>query len=190
MTYLFVRRKSVLIVGTALLGSVVVVLDWVFKMAGLKIPFPLLPNMLKFDALGVPMLLSYFLFGFFSGMITSLVSWLSISFRDPFSGFMKFLAEFSTIVGVYLVLRARKPVDKGWKALSMFSGISVRVIVMAIANYAFLPLFTTTKIEIVVGWLPLISIFNVIQGAVSVFGGFLVYEAIVLRLPSLKVNQT
>jgi hypothetical protein len=34
--------------------------------------------------------------------------------------------------------------------------------------------------------IPLISLFNAIQGAVSVFGGFLIYEAVVLRLPSLK----
>ena len=188
MTQIYMKRKSVFIAGTALLGAVVAVLDWTFKLAGLKIPFPLLPTILKFDALGIPMLLSYFLFGFLSGTITSLVSWLSISFRDPFSGFMKFLAEFSTIAGVFLVLRARRPTGKLWKALSMASGVFVRVIVMAIANYALLPLFTTTRIEVVLAWLPAISIFNGIQGMVSVFGGFLVYEAIILRLPSLKAD--
>ncbi|HKZ93522.1 MAG TPA: ECF transporter S component [Candidatus Bathyarchaeia archaeon] len=189
MTQLYIKRKSVFIAGTALLGSMVAVLDWAFKIGGLKIPFPILP-MLRFDALGVLMLLSYFLFGFLSGTITGLVAWGSISLRDPtgFSGFMKFLAEFSTIVGVYLVLRARRPASRWWKTLSMASGVLVRVIAMAAANYLLLPVFTTARIEVVVAWLPAISIFNAIQGAVSVFGGFLLYEAVILRLPSLKVN--
>jgi len=171
------------------LGSMVAVLDWIFKIGGLKIPFPLLP-MLRFDALGVLMLLSYFLFGFLSGTITGLVAWISISLRDPtgFSGFMKFLAEFSTIIGVYLVLRARRPASGWWKTLSMVSGVLVRVIIMAAANYLFFPVFTTARVEIVLSWLPAICIFNGIQGVVSVFGGFLLYEAIILRLPSLKAN--
>jgi len=36
---------------------------------------------------------------------------------------------------------------------------------------------------------PLISIFNAIQDAVSIFGGFLLYEAVIRRLVSLKVEQ-
>jgi len=190
VSQLYVKRKSVFIAGTALLGAMVAVLDWVFKIAGLKIPFPLLP-FLKFDVLGIPMLLSFFLFGFLSGAITSMVAWLSISFRDPFSGFMKFLAEFSTIIGVYLVLRARRPTSNWWKTISMVSGILVRVIVMAVANILLLPIFmpafykTYTAVIVVI---PLISVFNAIQGAVGVFGGFLFYEAVILRLPSLKTE--
>jgi len=179
----YIKRKSVFIAGTALLGALVAVLDW----ARLKLPFPLLP-FLTFDALGIPMLLSYFLFGFLSGSITSLVAWFSIGFRDPFKGFMKFLAEFSTIVGVYLILRVHRPINKLWKTLSMISGILMRIIVMAIANYALLPIFTTSRTEIILVWLPLISMFNAVQGAISVLGGFLLYEALILRLPSLKTE--
>lgn len=187
LTQFYVKRKSVFIAGTALLGAMVAVLDWAFKLGGLKIPFPPLP-ILRFDALGVLMFLSYFLFGFLSGTIAGLVAWLSISLRDPtgFMGFMKFLAEFSTIAGAYLVLRARKPASRWWKALSMSSGISVRVIAMAAANYFLFPIFTTTNVETVILWLPLISIFNVVQGAVSVLGGFLLHEAVILRLPFLR----
>lgn len=166
------------------------VLDWTFKIGGLKILFPPLP-MLKFDALGVLMLLSYFLFGFLSGVITGLVAWLSISLRDPtgFQGFMKFLAEISTIVGVYLVLRTRRPASHWWKILSMTSGVLVRVLVMAVANYFLLPVFVANvSFELALTWLPAISVFNAIQGAVSVFGGFLVYEAVILRLPSLRAD--
>jgi len=187
VSQLFVKRRSVFVAGTALLGAIVAVLDWTFKIAGLKIPFPLFTS-LKFDALGIPMLLSYFLFGFFSGTITSIVAWLSISPRDPFSGFMKFLAEFSTILGVFIVLRAHRPSSGLWKVLAMISGIIFRVAVMDVANILLLPIFTAfyRTPEAVILIVPFISLFNVIQGAVSVFGGFLLYEAVVTRLPSLR----
>ena len=192
MSQLYIKRKSVFIAGTALLGAVVVVLDLWLKMAGLKIPFPLFTD-LKFDALGIPMLLAYFLFGFLSGAITSGIAFLGITLRSgqAFPAFMKFLAEFATIVGVYVVLRARKQsiLERKWKVLSMISGILLRVIVMDVANVLLLlPVFTTfykTPVA-VVAIVPFISLFNVIQGAVSVFGGFLLYEAVILRLPSLK----
>jgi riboflavin transporter FmnP len=185
MSVFYIRRKSVFVAGTALLGAAVAVLDLGVR---LKIPFPFLPY-LKFDVLGIPMLLSSFLFGFFSGSITSLVAWLSISTRDWFSGFMKFAAEFSTVIGVYAVLRARSPSNAWWKSLAMISGMSVRVIVMAVANIVLLPVFMPAiykTYDAVIVLIPLISLFNAIQGAVSVFGGFLIYEAVVLRLPSLK----
>ena len=185
MSFFYIRRKSVFVAGTALLGAAVAVLDLGVR---LKIPFPLLPY-LKFDALGIPMLLSSFLFGFFSGAITSLVAWLTISTRDPFSGFMKFAAEFSTVIGVYIVLRARSPRNLWRKTLAMISGVLVRVIVMAVANIMLLPVFMPAiykTYNAVIVLIPLISLFNAIQGAVSVFGGFLIYEAVVLRLPSLK----
>jgi len=181
----YVKRRSVFVAGTALLGATVVVLDLGVR---LKIPFPLLA-FLRFDVLGIPMMLSYFLFGFLSGAITSLVAWLSISSRDSFSGFMKFAAEFSTIIGVYIVLRARSPSNVRWKVFAMVSGVLMRVIVMAVANIMLLPIFMPAfykTYDAVIALIPLISLFNAIQGAVSVFGGFLLYEGVVLRLPSLK----
>lgn len=187
MSQIYSKRKSVFIAGTSLLAAAVVVLD----ASRLKIPYPPL-LFLKIDALGVPMLLSYFLFGFPSGTITSIVSWLSISTHDPlfpFSGFMKFLAEFSTIVGVYVVLRARRPTSSSWKFVSMISGVSVRVIITAIANVILLPVFMPTffkSYEAVVVLIPLISLFNAIQGAISIAGGFAVYEALIFRFSFLK----
>jgi hypothetical protein len=134
-------------------------------------------------------LLAYFLFGFPAGTITSLVAFLSISFRGPFSGFMRFLAEFATIVGVFIVLRAERPTNGRMKILAMISGIIVRVALMAVVNVlllpVFMPAFYSTYMAVVV-LLPLFSLFNAIQGFFRVFGGFLLYKAVVHRLPSLK----
>lgn len=189
MSFFYVKRKSVFIAGTALLGATVIVLDWTSKaIPGLRTPFIPPLTFLKFDVLGIPMLLAYFMFGLPSGAMSSIVAWFSISFRDPFSGFMKFLAEFSTIMGVYVVLRIRRPSSYWWKALSMISGVVVRVGVTAAANLLLLPIFTTTRMEFVLAWLHYFSLFNAIQGAISVFGGFLVYEAVASRLPALKMK--
>ena len=188
MNQLYVKRKSVVLAVTALLGAIVAVLDWTFKIAGLKIPFLPLP-FLKFDFMGMPMSRAYFLFGFPAGVVTSLVAFLSISLRSPFSGFMKFLAEFATIVGVYIVLRARKPTSDKLEIVAMISGVVVRVALMVIVNVLLLPIFMPafypTHMALII-LLPLISLFNIIQGSISVFGGFLFYEAVIRRLPPLK----
>lgn len=192
MTQFYIKRRSMFIAGTAILGAAVAVLDVTFKMSGLKLPFPLL-TFLKFDALGIPMLLSYFLFGLLSCVITSGIAFLTITLRsgDAFGAFMKFLAEFVTIAGVFIVLRTHRPTSYRWKALAMICGIMVRVVIMAVANVLLLPIFMPgfykTYMAVLV-LIPLISIFNAIQGAVSIFGGFLLYEAVIRRLPSLKVE--
>jgi len=137
---LYFKRKTVIIAGTALLGAIVFVLDWTFKMAGLKIPFPYFAA-LKFDLLGIPILVAFFLFGLYSATTVSAIAMFSIGMRDPFSGFMKFAAEFATILGVYLVLRAKRPASRSWKLASIGSGIFTRVIVTSVANVLFLPNF-------------------------------------------------
>lgn len=192
MSQLYVPRKNVVLAGTALLGALSFVLDWTFKIAGMKIPFPFPPlTSLRFDLLGIPLLLAYLLFGLPAGTVTSLVAFISISFRSPSGGFMKFLAEFATIVGVYIFLRARKPTSDRLKILAMISGVIVRVIVMNAANVLLLPIFYPafyqTHMAVIV-LLHLISLFNIIQGSISIFGGFLLYEAVIRRLPSLSIE--
>lgn len=188
LSQLYVKRKSVVIAGTALLGAIVLVLDWAFKISGSKIPFPFPPlTYLRFDFMGIPILLAYLLYGLPAGVVTSLVALLSISSRDPFKGFMKFLAEFATVIGVYVVLRKRKPSSDRLVLLAVVSGIILRVAVMNVATVLLLPIvgYYPTHFAVIV-LLPLFSLFNIVQGGISAFGGFLIYEAVIRRLPSLK----
>jgi riboflavin transporter FmnP len=181
---MYFNRKSVVVSGTALLGALVFALDWIFKMAGLKIPFPYL-QVLRFDLLGIPILIALFLFGFYSATTVSVVLMFSIGLRDPFSGVMRFIAEFATILGVYLVLRSRRPTSNFWKITSMGSGILSRVAVTSVANVLFLPVFLSvyySSYSAVVVLVPAMALFNVLQGAISIFGGFLLYEAITTRI--------
>ena len=137
------------------------------------------------------MVLAFFPFGLPAAVVTSLVTFLSVSFRDPtfFKGFMKFLAEFAKIFGVYVVRRTRKPTSDKLKILTIISGIIVRVALMGIGVVSLLPIvgYYPTHIAVIV-LLPLFSLFNIIQGSISIFGGFLLYEAVIRRLPSLKIG--
>jgi riboflavin transporter FmnP len=195
MSRLYTERKSVFIAGTTLLGATVVVLDWLSKIFSLKVPFPLL-IVLKFDVIGIPAVMAYLLFGPLSGVIACLVAFLSISFRNPFSGFMKGLAELATVIGAFLILRVKSPpvLHKRKKIFAGISSVALRVVMMAVANVLLLPVFLSNfyTTETVIALLPAFSLFNAIQGIISIAGGFLVYEAILLRLPSLRAarNET
>jgi len=183
MSRLCTKRKSMFIAGTAILGATVAVLDWLSKIFSLKVPFPLL-IVLRFDVIGIPAAMAYFLFGPLSGVIACLVAFLSISFRDPFSGFMKGLAELATVIGAFLILRVRSPpvLHKYEKIFAGVSSVVLRVVVMAVAIIFLIPTWIVS--------LPVICLFNAIQGVISIAGGFLVYEAIMLRLPSLRADRT
>ncbi|MEM2904566.1 MAG: hypothetical protein QW057_06535 [Candidatus Bathyarchaeia archaeon] len=170
-----------MIAGSAVLGAMVIVLDHAFKWGGVKIPFPLFPR-LRFDLDGIPVVVALLLYGAHSGLMTSAVVFLSISYRDPFSAFMRSLAEFATVLGMVPFYTAS---NRYVKAASMAAGILSRVAVMTVGNYYLLPIFTPTSVEAVVAMLPFIAAFNVVAGALSVFGGYLIYQALIRRVPSL-----
>jgi riboflavin transporter FmnP len=182
MSRFYTERKSRFIAGTTLLGATVAVLDWLSKIFSLKMPFPLLIY-LKFDVIGIPAVMAYLLFGPLSGVIACLVAFLSISFRNPFSGFMKGLAELATVIGAFLILRVRSPsfLHKRKKIFAGISSVVLRVVVMAVAIIFLIPTWIVS--------LPVLCLFNAVQGTISITGGFLVYEAIMLRLPSLKATR-
>ena len=178
----YLERKSVLVAGSAILGAVVAVLE---VSRFLRIPFPLLPY-LKFDIVGVPMVVAFLSLGLISGAATSFVSLAIISFRDPFSGFMKFIAELSTIIGAYIILRRGVGASNTIKIFAVFSSIFSRVLVMAAANVFLFPIFRSIPVNAIIALLPYTCTFNAIQGAISIFGGLIVHEALIKRLPSLR----
>jgi riboflavin transporter FmnP len=170
-----------LVAGTSILGAVVAILE---TSRFLRIPFPLFP-LLKFDVVGIPMVFTYLFFGLPPSIVTSLVSLVIISVRNPFGGIMKCTAELATIVGAFIIFRKGKDrTSRRRKMYAVILSIMVRVIIMAIANVLFLPIFYpvfyTTLAAVAI--LPFTCIFNAIQGAISFFGGFLIHEAVSKRL--------
>ncbi len=100
---------------------------------------------------------------------------------------MKFLAEFTTIIGVYIIYRVKGSNNKWWKLMAIGSGILTRVIIMSIANVLLLPLFIPSlPVDVIL--ILFLGVFNALQGAISIFGGFLFYEAVTLRFQNQKVS--
>lgn len=171
--------------GTAILAALVVVFDYSMKYSSLKIVYPLLPQQkLKFDFTGVPIILSLYLFGFIPGVFTSVIALVAILARsgDVVASFMKAVAELSTVVGVAFALRVT---PKFKRSASLVAGILTRCLVMFFANLLVLPAYYQTPLGVAVAISPLIALFNVGQGSISVLGGFFIYEAIRKRIPFL-----
>lgn len=173
--------------GISVLSALVVVVDYTFKWSSLKLPFPWYPN-LKFDFTGIPVVIAFLLYGPLPGAFTSLVASVAIFARSQqaISSSMKGLAEFSTILGMTIgqVLVKRFRVA-GFLAF----GISSRVIIMTCANFLLISIGVWALDPSFVG-VPLIfalllAAFNVVAGAISISVGYVIFEAVRRRVPSL-----
>ena len=135
--------KSSKLTGTALLAALVIVFDYALKFSGLKIPFPWMPT-LKFDFTGIPIALSLFMYGPVSALTTSLVAFVGILARsgDVIGASMKFAAEFSTVLGLGLGVRAAERLTPlVQKGAGLALGVAFRVVAMSVANILVLPLY-------------------------------------------------
>jgi len=150
---------------------------------GLNIPFPWLP-FLKFDFTGIPIVLSLLLYGLPHGATTSIVAFLAILVRsgDFVGSSMKGLAEFFTILGMVVGLRW---LGKFRRATSFVIGIIFRCISMSIANLIAIPTYYGMSLAATLSILPLIVVFNAMQGCLSILVGYSIYEALRRRVPSL-----
>ena len=173
-------RMTVRLTGTAMLAALVMVFDYGLKLSGLRIPFPWLP-FLKFDFTGVPITLSLLLYGLASGTTTSIVALVGIFARsgDVVGAAMKAIAEFATVLGMAVGLRFS---GRWVKSLSMFIGIILRLVATTISNLLVLPVYYGMSNSVVIGLLPMIGAFNIVQGIISVFLGYLLYEGYVKRI--------
>ena len=173
-------ERTARLTGTAILAALVIVFDYTLKFSGLKIPFPWLP-FLKFDFTGVPIALSLLLYGLPSGGFASAVACLGIIARsgDAVASLMKGLAEFSTVLGMAaglrLTYRWRRP-------FSLVAGLASRVAAMSILNLVVLPRYYGIPHSVTVGLIPMIGVFNAMQGGITVLVGYFLYEAYTRRV--------
>ncbi|MBS7655045.1 hypothetical protein KEJ50_00855 [Candidatus Bathyarchaeota archaeon] len=174
-------RVTKWIAGTSVLSALTIIFDLTFWFLKIKIPFPIFPT-LKFDLDGIPIILAWLIYGPYSALVTSIIVFLTISFRSVVSAFMKALAEFTTAIGLIIIYREEKA-SKSKKLAANLLGVTIRCIVMAIANLIVLPIFYKKPFEAAVALLPFIILFNAVAGAISLTGGFLVYAMLLKRLP-------
>ncbi len=177
--------------GAALLASLVIVLDYAVKYSGLKVPFPWIP-FLKFDLTGIPIVLSLFLFGLAPGAFASAVAFIAILIRSGsiLSSSMKGLAELLTVLGIFVGLK----ISSRFRLPASFAlGITFRSLVMMGVNFMLismgLVLVPSSYKQILLIFILLTGLFNVIQGAISILGGYSIYMAIKKRVPSLTMSK-
>jgi riboflavin transporter FmnP len=178
------QKSTKRLTGTALLAAMVIVFDYALKYSGLKIPFPWYPN-LKFDFTGVPIVLSMLLYGLSSSFITSLVAGVGIIVRSGniISASIKVIAELSTVFGLHV----SKYLGKN-KYIFFSLPIISRILTMTVVNLYVLPNIYGIPFEATIRLLPLIGLFNSIQGAITIGIGNFLFEAIRTRLSQLD-NQ-
>lgn len=164
------NKNTAKLTATAILAALVVMLDY----AGLKIPFPWMP-LLKFDITGVPIALVTLLFGVVSGALTSIIAFLSIVVRSGnyVGAYMKAIAEFSTVIGFgtikYLPERFKRVVP-------IVIAIILRVLFMTVANMYVMPYVYMIPWEATLSMLPMIGVFNALQGLITTGLGVIIYE--------------
>ena len=184
--------STTVLTGTALLSALVIVFDYALRYSGLKLPFPWYPN-LKFDFTGVPIVLGLLMYGLPSATVTALVAGIGIFVRSGnfLSASMKSVAELATVggmsLGIYFSARFKPavPEEGSRRLMSVVTvyGLFSRVLLMTLVNWAVLPLFYGVPIEVTYGLLPLIGVFNAIQGGVTILLGFFFNDAVRRRLP-------
>jgi len=179
-----------ILAGTTILSALVVVFDYALKFSGWKLPFPLFPD-IKFDFTGIPIVLSLLLFGLIPGAMTSAVAFFAILARSGqlVGPSMKALAEFSTILGMTIGIRLFRNSERLRKPVAFILGCITRILTMFFANLVIQPLYYGYSFIEALLFSPYIMIFNLVQGFLSMFGGYLIYEAIRRRFPSLSWEQ-
>jgi riboflavin transporter FmnP len=173
---------SARLTGTAILASLVIVFDYALKFSGLKIPFPWMP-FLKFDFTGIPIVIALLLYGLHSATTTSIVASLGIIARsgDLIGGAMKGVAELSMVLGLVAGLKLIERMNFRKIVVAMVIGVVTRILIMSVWNLIVLPNFYGIPFSVTVGMLPLIGLFNAIQGALTLFLGYFIYESYVRR---------
>jgi riboflavin transporter FmnP len=167
------------------MAALVIVFDYTLKYSGMKIPFPWYPN-LKFDFTGIPIIMSLFMYGFPSAVTTSIIAGLGIFMRSGnwVSASMKVFAELSTVLGIHLGLNILSEDKKTMNYRSWALGLASRVIIMTAVNLYVLPNIYRVPMEATIRLLPLIGVFNVVQGLVTIGLGHFLFKAVKARLPN------
>ncbi len=170
------RKKPREVAAASLLGALAALWE-IVPGPPFDIPFPIVPppTKLSFDLTGIPMMISLLFYGPIAGIYTTLIGCTIIFLRGNFpGGIFKLIAELATLMG--FVLLRKNPI------LKTILAVTTRVVVMTIVGYYLMPIFYLMPVEIVVGLLIPLAIFNLIQGLVNVIPSYLIYSRI-RRIP-------
>lgn len=143
----------------------------------LDLPFPLFP-IVTLDPVGIPMALAGLLYGPTAGLVTVGVGGLTIALRsgDLPSASFKVVAEAVTVLPLAWIVwggrdRMRRGPRSAWAVAvgAWTAAVVSRVAIMSGYNYVFLQAFPPHLApEVILLLLPLLALFNALQGILNV----------------------
>jgi riboflavin transporter FmnP len=162
----------------------------VLNMSPLKIPAPFAP-FLFYQVWEIPIITAYLLYGLGIGVLISIINTivLLIFFPGalPTGPIYNLLAILSTIIGIIISNKVRKSValDSINIIVSTIIGIIMRVLVMTIVNWVFMPLpmpigFNIPR-EAVTAMLPVIGLFNATLNLYTIPLSYILAKAVETR---------
>lgn len=151
----------------AIFGAIIGILE-VFPIVGITdIPFPLYPK-LTIDPTGIVIILGYLILGFVPSLSLCIFALIFIGYRNIFGAIFKVLSELFNLIGVAIGFKLNKKIATSNKYLIPFIlGIVFRVILMHILNFYLLQIFYGIPESAVISLLPIIDVFNILQGSIN-----------------------
>ncbi|MBQ2714523.1 MAG: tRNA (adenosine(37)-N6)-threonylcarbamoyltransferase complex ATPase subunit type 1 TsaE [Clostridia bacterium] len=165
-----------MLTGMAMLSA----LSIVSLALGIQFPFPFTPNYMLYDVADVFIFLGTFMYGPVSGLIITFVVCVIQAFAMGGSGLTGFIMHLLA-TGVYALVAGliyqRKRNIKG-AILALICGFFSWMVVIIPANLLAHPLFGGIAIEVVVGMIPAILLFNLVKAGANSILTFLLYKQI------------
>jgi hypothetical protein len=174
-----IRRDSKSIAIFAIFTSVIIALE-IFPIVGLTDFYTPVPGF-TIDWTGIPIMIIFLGLGIFFSVLSIGVMWVFIAYRNFVGAAFKGLSELLTLLGLIVAKLAMRNRDIDWKwatGVYLISACAFRSIGMYFGNimlFTFL-LYMPFEVAVVasVAYIP----WNIIQAAINVFGGVLLYKMI------------
>ena len=171
------KNRTYIVAGTAIFSA----LSSVCEILPLDLPILILGHRLTLDPTGIPIFLATLLYGLRSGVIVDLMAALTIIAKGGLiGGFMKGAAEFSTILPIPILYRRffRDVTGLNGKILIYTVCPALRIVVMDILCLVVLSPAVGIPFDKIMGLLPAISIFNLVQAIVNISVSLLVFSKV------------
>lgn len=183
-----IKRDSKSIAVLSILTAFVILLE-VFPVVGLTdLKFNAGGTPFTLDWTGIPLLIIFLAYGFLYSLFSILAMFIAIAYRNPIGAIFKLVAEVITMIGVSAgYLLSLKVHAKGTRRaiILLLFGIVFRAIGMYFLNILLLPLLLPYTIEAAIAASTALVPWNMVQAAINVFGGVILFD----RIPSSLANE-
>jgi riboflavin transporter FmnP len=176
------RTDSKSIAILAIFTSIIVALE-VFPVLGVTDILVLASPRFTIDWTGIPLVLIFAGLGLIASLISLVIMFISIFYRNPIGAAFKGIAEFLTIIGLfvgYLILRDRDVSKRMRISVYFLTGAGFRSIGMFFANIVLLPALLPFLYDVngAIIASAIIVPLNIAQAAINIIGGFVFYDLI------------